>query len=93
VRIIIDHPKLHEESGGQQNWGYIERFTDEEFVVKLEEGVFDYWIFPNDLLEWIIHPRRGDSIRLEGLCPGYKATGVRGPQAEEYVRNKIERRQ
>lgn len=85
VMVIIDHPNLREESAHQQNWGYIQRFDDRCFVVKLEEGVFDYWVFENCLIpdDWAII--EGDKLVLTGTTPGYKAWAVRGPDSGDIV--------
>jgi len=91
IMVVIDHPDLREESAYQQNWGFVERFNDECFTVKLEEGVFDYWIFSNDTIEFCAPFAKGDSLHLTGLCPGYKAIGVRGPKSGALVEELMHR--
>src|SRR6185436_12335440 len=86
IMVVIDHPKLYEESAGQQNWGYVESFDDETFIVKLEEGVFHYWIFPNEAIDFCEPFNPGDKLLLTGMTPGYRATAIRGPNSGDLVR-------
>jgi len=83
--VVVRHPELVEPSGNQQNWGVIERFNDTHFVVRVEEGLREYWVFPLELIPWDTTWENGEQLEIKCVVSGVMSWGVMGPNAREIV--------
>lgn len=85
IRITVDLPSLREESGNQENWGYVESFDDETLVVKLVEGVYDFWVFPVGIVSFVRDLQPTDRLLFRGDTPGWNCAAVRGPNSRDRI--------
>lgn len=83
-RVMVTVTTNGESPGGEENWGYIESFNDRTFRLRLEEGMYDYWVFPISVIpdDWEFRTGKRMHLILDTVCVGVHGEDL-GPQTGE----------